>query len=583
VSRIGGLLALWVAWPALVVAAPKPWAFDFDPNISADPGYVQQRILDLGVGLPGLPTDGIDEVAVDQVQLYFFTELAEALFRARDAGPALAPPVSRSSQHCVLHLGFTKPDLLSPAALPWLCEMTEDGALAAFDEDDLSTCTRAEFPETYVYDHQPLGQVDLGTVSTLERLISFAGEALTHVEDYTEGLLPDDLLSTTRSVIAKLRYPTLKQQLADREQAYRDALVQLKNAAHCFDPAALSAFETTVNGLIGELATVGQQLDAIHNAGLAQAAQDRQAVEAQGRLRVDLPHPALTDRERELLAFYIGGLYWRMRGAGLVAVPPDPDQGLLRRVLYVQYPYQLIAELAGGMVDADGVGLSVLIQENYGWGDWFDIGTSRGRDKYADLVDMTIRGKLQIELVAPQLERRGFDVRPLVAGGVQMGPCYYYAWEQLRDFRLGADLQDPYMRFLECPTAVGEFCAGAALALGLARTLLWGKPGGCVASCDGRSCGEDDGCGRPCPCAPDAGPTAPAVDAGAPSDPPDAGSPGQQPEQPVHSPTTEAGDQDSSSGCFVSGRDPGGAIAGLLVALLLLLGGRARRSARARR
>jgi MYXO-CTERM domain-containing protein len=508
------LVLLVLAWPAIAGATPNPWGFDFDSNIAEDPAYVRQRVQDLARGLPALPADGIAEVAVDQVQLYFFTELAEALVRARDAGPAPAPPISRPSQHCVLHAAFSRPTLRNGSS-SGACAAAENGALAAFDDDALDTCTRAEFPETYVYDHQPLGQVDFGTVSTLESLISFAGEALTHVEDYREGLLPDDLMPTIRRVIAKLRYPTLKQQLAQRTQAYRDALVQLKNAAHCFDPAALSAFETTVNGLVGELDAVGRELDAIHNAGLAQATQDRRGVEAQGRLRVDLPHPALTDRERELLAFYIGGLYWRMRGAGLVAVPPDPGQGLLRRLLYVQYPYQLIAELTGGMVDAEGVGLSVFIQENYGYAEWFDMGNSPGRDKYADLVDMTIRGKVDIELVAPQLEGRGFDVRPLVAGGLQMGPCYYYAWERLRDFRLGAELQDPYMQFLEWPTAVGEFCTGAALGLGLARTLLWGKPGGCVANCEGRSCGEDDGCGRPCgACAGDAGPIAPGEDGG---------------------------------------------------------------------
>ncbi|MBW1873076.1 MAG: hypothetical protein JRJ19_13485, partial [Deltaproteobacteria bacterium] len=165
----------------------------------------------------------------------------------------------------------------------------------------------------------------------------------------------------------------------------------------------------------------------------------------------------------------------------------------------VQYPYQLIGELNAGLNDADRVGFMIFVQENWGYADWMDMGTTPGgKDKYADLVDMTNRGKRATLLVAPMLENLGYDVRELVYGGLQMGPCYYYAWEELRYYQLGEDLQYPYMWFLEGPTAIGEFCTGASLALGLARTLLWGKPGeACVGDCSGRECG-DDGCGNSC-------------------------------------------------------------------------------------
>ncbi|MFH2010277.1 MAG: hypothetical protein ABI333_27005 [bacterium] len=160
-------------------------------------------------------------------------------------------------------------------------------------------------------------------------------------------------------------------------------------------------------------------------------------------------------------------------------------------------------------MDADGVGNSILFDENWGWDEWWDMGTTPGSaDKYSDLVGMTNRGKRGVSTVGPQVEGRGYDIRSLTAGGLQMGPCYYYAWELLSDFRLGDDLQDPYMWFIEWPTSIGEFCAGAALAEGLARTLLWGTtipPEECAAvECPDGGCGDggivDSGapCG-PCP------------------------------------------------------------------------------------
>ena len=155
---------------------------------------------------------------------------------------------------------------------------------------------------------------------------------------------------------------------------------------------------------------------------------------------------------------------------------------------------------------AEGVGNSILIDENWGWDEWWDMGTTPGSaDKYSDLVGMTQRGKRGVDLVRPQVEGRGYDIRSLVAGGMQMGPCYYYAWEELFSFRLGDNLQDPYMWFIEWPTSIGEFCAGAALAEGLARTMLWGTEipaDQCEPQCPDGSCGGAGvGGGSPCgPC-----------------------------------------------------------------------------------
>jgi MYXO-CTERM domain-containing protein len=85
-----------------------------------------------------------------------------------------------------------------------------------------------------------------------------------------------------------------------------------------------------------------------------------------------------------------------------------------------------------------------------------------------------------------------------------MGPCYYYMWYELwarngRYFQLGEDLVEPYFIFLEMPVSSGEVCYGGAMGLGLARTLLWGRPDPACQQpdCGTRECGSD-GCGGSC-------------------------------------------------------------------------------------
>jgi MYXO-CTERM domain-containing protein len=484
-----------LVYPLTAGASPNDWPFDFDSQISQDPAYVDQRISEMSSGLPGLPATPMTEVTIDDVRLYFYQEMADAFFLARDSGPGFASPLEREPVLCQQHAAFSPPPLDLISSTP-ACVSTRQQIIDVFS-DFQKPCLQVEFPETYVLEYQA-GPIPPSTLTSFEGLISLAGEALMHV-DFQENLFADDLITETRNVIAKLRFEPLQDAIADQKLEYQTVLDALQAAPGCFDSAEVAALSASISGLLSELSAAQQSLIVLFDAGLAQAAQDKAALEAMGRERDDLLHPALTDHERLLLSFYIGGLYWRMRGAGLVAEPPDPDQGLLRRLYFVQYPYQLIGELNAGLADADRVGQMIFIQENWGYSDWMDMGTTPGgRDKYADLVDMTNRGKRATLLVAPMLSSLGYDVRDLVYGGLQMGPCYYYAWEELRNYQLGPDLQYPYMWFLEGPTAIGEFCTGASLALGLARTLLWGKPGeACVGDCSGRECG-DDGCGISC-------------------------------------------------------------------------------------
>jgi uncharacterized protein (TIGR03382 family) len=81
-----------------------------------------------------------------------------------------------------------------------------------------------------------------------------------------------------------------------------------------------------------------------------------------------------------------------------------------------------------------------------------------------------------------------------------MGPGYYFGWWGQQGFTYANPLPLPYSGFMDGQTAIGEFNAGAALGLGLAKVLLPGKPTGLpptVTLCTDRVCG-DDGCGGAC-------------------------------------------------------------------------------------
>jgi hypothetical protein len=112
---------------------------------------------------------------------------------------------------------------------------------------------------------------------------------------------------------------------------------------------------------------------------------------------------------------------------------------------------------------------------------------------------MTQRGQRQAQSGVDALKPYGYDTAPLLTSGLFMGPGYYYAWYPLYGFLWAQSLAKPYSGFIDGPTAIGEFSIGASLGLGMARTLLPGKPSGqpAVSLCTGKMCG-DDGCGGSC-------------------------------------------------------------------------------------
>jgi MYXO-CTERM domain-containing protein len=472
---LSSTMALLFLGAAPASAQTEVWPFELDPSIAEDPAGVQSRLDELGEGVPPIPAGDLVATTVEPLTLYFHEAMLELLELAYDSGPGFQDYFERDAEVCAQHSTFTPPDLL-PGGGSSSCQQAEQSILDAFDDDGAS-CLRIEFPELYIYDQTP-GEADSDDLQTVEGLIRIAGEVFTHI-DWPTGILPDGFVDDTRRVIAKVRYATLRANVVARQEAYAQAAQLLDDNSDCFDAGAALSLDSKLDALLAELDAAEASLEAIQTAGLAQAAADRAELHAAGRHRNDLPFPSLTDRERELLALYIGGIYWRMRGEALLTYP---ESGLLRRLLYTQYPYQVIADITGG-VDSTDFGRDIFIHENWGYWEWMDIGRNPGpgNDKYSDMVDMAKRGKRTLTLAAPRLEERGYDNAYLYSGGLQMGPCYYYAWEPLwepdRFFQVGEDLTDPYVWFLESPTAFGEFCTGGALGIGLARSLLHGKPG----------------------------------------------------------------------------------------------------------
>ncbi|MCC7071588.1 MAG: hypothetical protein IT383_09705 [Deltaproteobacteria bacterium] len=467
------LVVALVALARPASAQAQPWPFELDPSVATDPAGVQARLSELGEGVPPIPDGELEATAVAPLTLYFHHAMLEQLELAFASGPGTDEPFAQDPSTCAAHAAFSFEDPVLPGASA-SCQQRAATLRAAVD-DEGESCLRIEFPERYVLD-QPPGEAATEDLQTVEGLISIAGEVFTHIP-WPAGLLPAGFVEDARRIIAKLRYQHLHDGASARLERYRAAAALLESDDGCFHQARGAALAAALRALEAELVDAQAQLDALYAAGLEQAAQERQALLAMGRQRGELPHPALSDREREQLALYLGGIYWRMRGEALLGYP---ESGLLRRLLYTQHPFQVIAELTGGSDGAE-LGRDIFIHENWGYYEWMDIGRNPGNDKFSDLVDMAKRGKRTITLAAPHLQERGYDVAPLYAGALQMGPCYFYAWERLwepaRFFQVGEDLRDPYVWFLESPTAHGEFCTGGALGVGLARALLRGTEG----------------------------------------------------------------------------------------------------------
>jgi len=495
-----GLASLFVAATAGAAKVPV----SFDPTLGAQPTRTQQKLAALEAKLPAtfaLPAS-MASAKTGNLTLDFFPETLAQLKRAGAASTTTTTTWPRTPVMCVAHAAFTPPATLLASTTPSSsCSAAETSVRAALE--DASICHDVEEPERYVLGYAP-AVVDDSSTASIESLIGLAGEALSHWAT-PDGVLPNDFVSTLRSVLWKIRRTPIDASIAKAHASYAQALATLKSQATCFDGTAGPALVASVGKLDAELTAVTAHLDALASADLATANHELVCMAAHSQTRAALPFPSMTRNERELVAFWLGGIYWRMRGGGLM--PTGSTQKA--RTYFLQRPFQRIAELTGGAAIGNDLGTAIYLNIFDGWGDWMDMGTTPGgQDLYEDLVDMTDRGRHQVAdtplipgstSAVKYLDTRGYDTTNITASGLDMGPCYAYALGELADFRYIDSAPAPYGAFIEGFTAVGEFCTGASIALGMAKTLLDGTPTGKPPAdlCLGRTCG-DDGCGGSC-------------------------------------------------------------------------------------
>ncbi len=564
------LLLSLLGLAALTASSPSEAAgkvpLSFSPTLGANPQRTQQKLAALESKLPqtfALPASLVP-LQSGQIELKFFPEMAAAFERAEAAGPAEMTWPAGTPALCTKHAAFTVPTALLAQPASSSC-VSADTSIRQKLATVSTACRDVEQPERYVTAYQP-GVVNDTTTATIESLIGVAGEVLSH-HPPPDGLLPNDWVKTLRGVVWKLRRGPIDAQITTARASYKDALTTLTSQATCFDSNARAALTTAINELDAELAAASAHVAKLDADGKKAADQELVCLAARGRTRSALPFASLTTEERKFVAFWLGGVYWRMRGGGLIALGSTQAA----RTQFCERPLRRIGELTGGPT-GETAGYRVFLNIFDGWGEWMDMGTTPGgQDLYEDLVQMTDRGRQQVadpatssagipipipigglEGAVTYLADKGYDTTALLTGGLDMGPCYAFALNPLGGFRyVDQQMPAPYnSTFLEGFTAIGEFCTGASISLGLAETLLEGTPssqpppqlcagkqcgedgcggscgtcaagltcqsGACVActpSCEGKTCG-DDGCGGSCGTCGDGGATTARPDAG---------------------------------------------------------------------
>jgi hypothetical protein len=537
----GRWIAAVVLGLSIASAAQQRVSFEFDAGLPEDPALTQQKLNALMAALPAsihLPPSfdtlwsAPDAVQPPTVRLWFFPEAKAQLLRALSAQST--PMAWPAPTLCTVSALFQRPvSLLAPGAVA-SCSAHVASVLQQLTAVNLSTCLELEEPERYVHaSRAPAGLSQSALVTfvdqrtgTLEQQIALVGAALALLP-VPDGLLPPDWVPTMRRVLWKIRaVPTAR--LATARTALSAAIDTLDLQPSCFDPVAGPAARAQLQAMVNELNAVETHVNRVVSVGVAQAASQQQCLAAKGRTRPNLPFPALTDEEREFVGFWLGGVFWRLRGAGLL--PTLGTQNL--RTFFARRPFREIARVANGTMVGEKAADAVYCNLFDGWGEWFDMGTGRDpsapaearQDAYYDLVQMTNRGRQHVAdfplgpytsclVFAPgttrspeeYLRNAGYDPIALYGGGLSMGPCYLYGLNPLKNFTYypTAQAPPPYSGMFEGFTNVGEFCAGGSLALGLTRSLLNGTPSGQPPTnlCGARQCGLDpcgDSCGS-CP------------------------------------------------------------------------------------
>ncbi|MFN7905442.1 MAG: hypothetical protein ACK5P5_09685 [Pseudobdellovibrionaceae bacterium] len=174
----------------------------------------------------------------------------------------------------------------------------------------------------------------------------------------------------------------------------------------------------------------------------------------------------MPQEERTALTTWLGAVYWRMRGGGIVDKPSGTQQ---TRLYFVGYAFETLARLNGSSFES-GIGLNLMQKLIFkGWGEWMDMGTTPGQDtELNDLINMTARGAYQVNGILNSMRYENITR----VSGLHLGSCYIYSWDKLRDVYVLPSLKPPFASYMDGATAWGEYCFGAALGYGISRGLL---------------------------------------------------------------------------------------------------------------
>lgn len=532
------LAVLVVAFPALAQSTRFP--FSFDAGLAENPSLVLQKEADLDGRLPAwvhLPADfatlesGPDGVSPPTVTLQLFPELKAQYDRALAAMDAGAPMTWPAPMLCATTAAFALPATLLAAGAPGSCQSLDNALRTTLTPELLGVCLDLEAPERLLLvSRAPAGAseatlrsfVDART-NTLEQQLALAGAGLSLVPP-PDGLLPPDWVPTLRKILWKVTPPD-PQRTTDARTLFDDLSARVAAAPDCLEPSVLALLQTSLPLLRAEVLAAQAHVDAVVADGITESTQDLLCLQARGRTRPTLPYVGLTDHEREFLAFYLGGLYWRFRGGGYLVLGSTQSN----RTFYTRRVFKELARVSSGTPASAHAAEAMFCNLFDGWGSWMDMGTFHSptapaednQDAYYDLVQMTNRGRQQVAdfpLAAYSCYAQGvslsinksseeylraanFDTLPLYGAGLSFGPCYLYGLNPLKDFRwyTAAEAPSPYSPVFDGFTTLGEFCVGASLSLGFTRTLLNGTPSGTAPTtlCGARVCG-DDGCGNSC-------------------------------------------------------------------------------------
>lgn len=417
----------------------------------------------------------VEQVRFKDVNLFFFKEVAQWLNTANNPSNEVWKPLETPNL-CSQHQAFDLKQIPEAKNLCLSARLLLKKTFAA--QTFTRNCQEAYAPEIFANDIAE-GELQASKMDQLPVLIQTVIKPLSHVP-VAENLAPAGLLQKMRLLLTKIRMEELLKNVQEQKKHYNEVF-HLLDSTNCFSTSdqELLLLKGKLQILSLELEQAESYLVQLDQQGRHEASADQARLEASGRKRAELPYPNLSDADREFITMYLSGVYWRLRGGGLLAAPNGTQK---TRVFYTWLPMKALARLNGGH-EVDSVGFYTFLRLLKGYAQFWDMGYDPGNDQFWDLNKMTERGAFQTKSSAKFLDHLGYNTEALRMGGLQMGACYYYP--QFTDMKrlkyaghtksAGPVPGSPYVAFLTGHTEWGEVCYGMALGLGLSRTLLNGK------------------------------------------------------------------------------------------------------------